>query len=378
MILNSAVIERYVIDDKTFSDTKEFIDALLACNDLVADVYVNGKKVASGLLNLDVNNNWIIGNVDERLSITNMDGSAYNINIVVHQLGKDEITDIIMTSKSPLNTFIDPGDCDADLYFSIISTVPECTQRCYVPDSVFRAMGTNNIVPKDFTNDKECPVDPTLPEPEPGDIRALYDMYSSNLQVFIDGDLEEDTSQEYTWTFKAGNVVHEGLQWSNKNLVAMGSGDETYEQLLAAVESGESLYVSVESEDGSITVCTNVLATPWHHAVCTFDAVKNTFGIVVYDNNDNIVECNPEESYQFGAVFGGGKGGKGGEMPPVYIMNGDFTGYNQLVWQAENVSTEYSEAYQYYLSQGTSTCMIVCQGGPDISIYNAPAQINYV
>lgn len=368
MILNSAVIERYLIDGKTFEDTKEFIDALLACDDLVADVYVNYKRVASGPLSLSVNNSWIIANVDERMSIINMDGSAYVINIVVHQLGCDELEDVIMRSTSPLSTFIDPGDIDADLYFAVMATVPECTQECHVPESEFNMMGTNNIVPKDF---EQCPDDPTIPEPEPGGLQIFYDIYSPNLQVFIDDDFEEDTSQGYTWTLKAGNVIYEGSQWSNKN-IQLNGGDETYEQLLAAVESGESLYVSVKSEDGSVTVCTNVLATPWHHAVCTFDAVKNTFRIVVYDNNDNIVECNPEDSYQFGAAFGDDKGGS------VYIMDGDFTGHNQLVWQAVNVSTEYSEAYDGYLSQGANTCMIICQGGSDISIYCAPAQINYV
>lgn len=377
MILNSAVIERYLIDGKTYEDTKEFIDALLACDDLVADVYVNYKRVASGPLSLSVNNSWVIANVDERMSIINMDGNAYVINIVVHQLGCDELEDVIMRSTSPLSTFIDPGDIDADLYFSVMATVPECTQECHVPESEFNMMGTNNIVPKDFTDKNQCPDDPTIPEPEPGGLQIFYDIYSPNLQVFINDDFEEDTSQAYTWTFKAGNVVHEDFQWSNKNIYLNGSGDETYEQLLAAVDSGESLYISVKSEDGSITVCTNVLATPWHHAVCTYDAVKKTFRIVVYDNNDNIIECNPEESYQFGAVFGDGKGA---QLPPAYIMDGDFTGHNQLVLQAQNVSEDgdYSDAYQYYLSQGANTCMIVCQGGSDISIYNAPAQINYV
>lgn len=376
MILNKAVIERYLIDGKTFEDTKEFIDALLACDDLVADVYVNYKRVASGPLSLSVNNSWIIANVDERMSITNMDGNAYAINIVVHQLGCNELEDIIMRSTSPLSTFIDPGDIDADLYFAVMATVPECTQECHVPESEFNMMGTNNIVPKDFTNVKQCPADPTVPEPEPVNLQALYDIYNSNIQVFLDGDFDEDNSQAYIWTFRAGNVVNENLKPSNKNFEAV-DGDETYEQLLAAVESGESLYVSVESEDGNVTVCTNVLAIPWHHAVCTFDAVKKTFRIVVYDNNDNIVKCNPEDSYQFGAVFGGGKGG---EMPPAYIMNDDFTGYSQLDWQAQNVSEDgdYTEAYNGYLSLNVSTCMIVCQGGQDVSIYNAPAQINYV
>lgn len=162
MILNSAVIERYLIDGKTYEDTKEFIDALLACDDLVADVYVNYKRVANGPLSLSVNNSWIIANVDERMSITNIDGSAYVINIVVHQFGCNELEDVIMKSTSPLSTFIDPGDIDADLYFSVMATVPECTQECHVPESEFNMMGTNNIVPKDFADDEQCPADPTV------------------------------------------------------------------------------------------------------------------------------------------------------------------------------------------------------------------------
>lgn len=186
MILNSAIIERYLIDGKTYEDTKEFIDALLACDDLVADVYVNYKRVASGPLSLSVNNSWIIANVDERMSITNMDGSAYVINIVVHQLGCDELEDVIMRSTSPLSTFIDPGDIDADLYFSVMATVPECTQECHVPESEFNMMGTNNIVPKDFTDDEQCPDDPTMPEPEPGDPGIIEELFKTNMTYAYD------------------------------------------------------------------------------------------------------------------------------------------------------------------------------------------------
>lgn len=202
MILNSAVIERYLIDGKTYEDTKEFIDALLACDDLVADVYVNYKRVVSGPLSLSVNNSWIIANVDERMSITNMDGNVYVINIVVHQLGCDELEDIIMTSTSPLSTFIDQGDIDADLYFSVMSTVPECTQRCYVPESEFNIMGTNNIVPKDFTDDKQCPADPTLPEPAEPTVTYTFEeggkgyMYA----VFTMSNVDYDPEEDYTWS----------------------------------------------------------------------------------------------------------------------------------------------------------------------------------
>lgn len=201
MILNSAVIERYLIDGNTYEDTKEFIDALLACDDLVADVYVNYKRVASGPLSLSVNNSWIIANVDERMSITNMDGSAYVINIVVHQLGCDELEDVIMRSTSPLSTFIDPGDIDADLYFSVMATVPECTQECHVPESEFNMMGTNNIVPKDFTDKNQCPDDPTVPEPEtPTVMYTLREDKGYIYAMFTMSNVDYDPEGSYTWS----------------------------------------------------------------------------------------------------------------------------------------------------------------------------------
>ena len=308
MILNSAVIERYLIDGKTYTDTKEFIDALLACTDLVADVYVNGKKVASGLLNLDVNNNWIIGNVDERLSITNMDGSAYNINIVVHQLGKDEITDIIMTSTSPLNTFIDPGDCDADLYFSIMSTVPECTQRCYVPDSAFRAMGTNNITPKDFN---ECPADPTLPEPEPCNVVASYNCTNNTFELFIDG-IDGQEGVEYAFTITSNGTVVEQTSETYLSVFFDNGGGYDPESsefiLINKVVHGAAVTVTVVNNSTGETIVDNVTAIVRNTATYLTNDDPVWVRFSVYDSSGNLLQCDPEETYSITVAVGGGKG----------------------------------------------------------------------
>lgn len=374
MILNSAVIERYLIDGKTYTDIKEFIDALLACTDLVADVYVNSKRVASGMLNLSVNNNWIIGNVDERLSIINMD-AASSINIVVHQLGHNELEDIIMKSTSPLNTFIDPGDCDADLYFSIMSTVPECTQRCYVPDSVFNAMGTNNITPKDFDNPVECPDDPTLPEPEPGDVEVLYDKVGTGIQLFASGSYEPDDSKGYIWTLKSGEYTCEVIQWSNTTTY-QPDGDGDYLNVLSSVDAGESLIVSLAEDESGNIVFTDVIAVKNHTAVCTFNEGAKTFDCIIYDKNEHIVSCDPEKTYMFDVIVGaGGKGGKGGGEPPAYISVPDFTG-EQLILHVENVDEYYSEAWVKLTSGATTGSVAI--NGTDITFYSIPATIESV
>lgn len=195
MILNSAFIENRKFDGVTINDTKEFIDKLLAAKDLVADVYINRKLVCSGMLKLMLNNNWVIGCVDERLSITNMADPATNLHILVHQLGYDTTDDIILSVESPLSTFIEPGDLDSDLYFSVISTVPNCTQRCFVPESMFRNLRTDNIPPKDF---EECADDPTVVPTE----YVIEEPYHTNpFYILRNGGDPEEPEDNYLVTY---------------------------------------------------------------------------------------------------------------------------------------------------------------------------------
>lgn len=254
MILNNAVIERMMIDNKTYTSTKEFIDALLACNDLIADVYVNNKLVTSGLLNLSVNNNWIIGNVDERLSLENL-SSADFIRILVRQIGYtyDDVEHIIMSTSSPLSTFIDPGDVDADLYFSIMSVVPECTQRCFVPDSVFRMMGSSNITPKDFSDDEQCPSDPTVVPDTPIVIiytkgpnpSVTFEVFESDGETHY-GDGKGELS--LTWNFKVGGVPIGGKFDSEYSMY-----DPQSEELWNAIDAGGEVIVTLTDNIESVT-----------------------------------------------------------------------------------------------------------------------------
>jgi hypothetical protein len=255
MILNSAVIERYLIDGKTYEDTKEFIDALLACDDLVADVYVNYKRVTSGPLSLSVNNSWIIANVDERMSITNMDGSAYVINIVVHQLGCDKLEDVIMKSTSPLSTFIDPGDIDADLYFAVMATVPECTQECHVPESEFNMMGTNNIVPKDFTDKKQCPDDPTIPEPETPTVMYTLQPYGKEgyiHAIFTMSNVDYDQEGAYTWVISPPTAGKFNINGTGNSAIKEYQNPDPEDPEYKAIVAGTDITATVMDDQENI------------------------------------------------------------------------------------------------------------------------------
>lgn len=307
MILNSAVIERYLIDGNTYEDTKEFIDALLACDDLIADVYVNYKRVASGPLSLSVNNSWIIANVDERMSITNMDGNAYVINIVAHQLGCDELEDIIMKSTSPLSTFIDPGDVDADLYFAVMATVPECTQECHVPESEFNMMGTNNIVPKDF---EQCPDDPTIPEPEPGDQWVINNIYYQSVDedavlTAVGENLPENAT--YIWDISGGKESSfEPLTSTGPQLYISGSEHPDYcAELQSNVPAGymtATVTINEESTD-PITILRIEEGTKAYYSI-----KNNLFRFTVIDALGNIMACDPEYYHEWTIGVGGDKG----------------------------------------------------------------------
>lgn len=255
MILNNAVIERMMIDDKTYTSTKEFIDALLACKDLIADVYVNNQLVTSGLLNLSVNNNWIIGNVDERLSLENL-SSADFIRILVHQIGYDydDVEHIIMSTSSPLSTFIDPGDVDADLYFSIMSTVPECTQRCFVPDSVFRMMGSSNIIPKDFSNPSQCPSDPTVVPETPIVMYTLqpYGKEGYVHAIFTMSNVDYDQEGAYTWVISPATAGKFNINGTGNSATKEYQNPNPEDPEYKAIVAGAGITVTVIDEQEKV------------------------------------------------------------------------------------------------------------------------------
>lgn len=256
MILNSAFIENRKFDGVTINDTKEFIDKLLAAKDLVADVYINRKLVCSGMLKLMLNNNWVIGCVDERLSITNMADPATNLHILVHQLGYDTTDDIILSVESPLSTFIEPGDLDSDLYFSVISTVPNCTQRCFVPESMFRNLRTDNIPPKDF---EECADDPTVVPDAPIIITYTKDPRPSATFIVYESDGETHYGGKgeisLTWNFKVNGTPIGGKFDSDTSMY-----DPQSEELWDAIDAGGEVTVTLVDNIEGVSF-QNIVAT---------------------------------------------------------------------------------------------------------------------
>lgn len=256
MILNSAFIENRKFDGVTINDTKEFIDKLLAAKDLVADVYINRKLVCSGMLKLMLNNNWIIGCVDERLSIINMAGPATNLHILVHQLDYDTTDDIILSVESPLSTFLEPGDLDSDLYFAVISTVPNCTQRCFVPDSTFRNLRTSNIPAKDFN---ECADDPTVVTTPTVTYYLEISDKGYSYAYFTASNTEEE--HDYNWAVNCNKVDEPFVGQTNGTYNLTIEIQNPQDPRLAELENGEGIDVSVQDADSEEWIISGVLAT---------------------------------------------------------------------------------------------------------------------
>lgn len=235
MRLNDAVIENQVFDDVECASMQEFIDKLLNAKDLVADVYVNTHRVCSGRLSLAVNNNWIIGCVDERLSLAGSN-TIENIAIRVHQTCDDlaEAT-YILTSYTIMNQIMEGNDVDADLYFKIVSTVPNCTTKCFVPDSVFRSLGTSKMEPVVLD---ELPIDPTVAPT----FEATYSVKGVQFMIHIEGFDESYNEKSFTWLIKVNEAPY-----GNKLSSEGPNINEENEEIASALEGAEdgTVFVTV-------------------------------------------------------------------------------------------------------------------------------------
>lgn len=143
MILHDAVIENKVINEAVIDSTEEFIDKLLAASDLMADVYINTHKAFSSKVTMTVNNGYMMANVDGRFALSKQE-VIDSILIQVRQSGNNTI---ILSSFTMFGEMMDVGDYDADLFFKVINVVPNCTLKCFISDSKFKALRTAKLPP---------------------------------------------------------------------------------------------------------------------------------------------------------------------------------------------------------------------------------------
>jgi hypothetical protein len=141
MRLNNATITNFILNGNPVKSVGALTSSLLKATNLVADVYVNTKLLFSCKPIIREDNCWLMVYVDRHFALAAAQ-SVESILIRVHQCGSETV---IFESLTVSHDIIPAGDVDADLNFALISTAPNCTMKCNVPDSKFTPLHTENL-----------------------------------------------------------------------------------------------------------------------------------------------------------------------------------------------------------------------------------------
>ena len=147
MKLNDAIIHNAVVNGKSITSVKELADAIMNAKDLVADMYINDKLVTTSAVNMTENNGYMIAPVDYRFSLSEC-VSVDHISIQIRQANNaPSVTSVILESFTEEKFTIDAGDCDADIYFKVMSVIRNNTGKLSVPDTRFKPLRESKITP---------------------------------------------------------------------------------------------------------------------------------------------------------------------------------------------------------------------------------------
>ena len=229
MRLNHTVIENKAIGDVAYpsSNCYEFIKALKASTDMVADVYVDGKRLATSGVRFTIKDDWLCGRVSFRFSLASSRVASIVV-VKVYKAGYREST-ITLSSMAMVNECIDSGDQQAELQFVVMSVVPYNSRRAPRLKSSITSLKSSLLEPVNF---EDLPADDTI-EVEP-DVGADY--------CDLDG----------------GRTLHVGasadyaspIQLIGKS-VSIKKDDENENGIVITYDNGNP--ISIESDDGVFT-----------------------------------------------------------------------------------------------------------------------------
>ena len=144
---NPARIENKILNDIEYENISDFIKDLQRQKDIVADVYLNFKRVLISNVIFSESSDWLIANIVGAFSLTEPLFVDY-ITIKLHQLNKDII---LASSSSKVNEYIEKCSQEVRFNFVIGSLVP-CNERKIdlSPSSI--KSSNNNYKPSQFSS----------------------------------------------------------------------------------------------------------------------------------------------------------------------------------------------------------------------------------
>ena len=134
MKLNGAIIENMSIGNLSFSDSSDFVKALKACRNLLADVYLDSHKVAVAGVTFHENNGWLIADLNCRFALS----EPVLVNCLLVKIHKADSDVITMSTCTNVSEYIEVGDQEAELHFNVISVTPYNSRKKVVPASRLR------------------------------------------------------------------------------------------------------------------------------------------------------------------------------------------------------------------------------------------------
>lgn len=122
MKLNGATIENMTIGSRVFNDNYEFIKALKSARNILADVYLEGHLVGVGHVTFSEDSGWLTAGLNVRFSLD----APTLVNSVIIKVydGGYKDTMIMSTSTPTVNEYIEAGDQNAELRFTVMSVHP--------------------------------------------------------------------------------------------------------------------------------------------------------------------------------------------------------------------------------------------------------------
>lgn len=244
MKINGATIENMAIGNTTFTDSYEFIKALKRSRDMVADVYIDSYLVATTGVVFSSENNWLIANTSFRFAL-NKPVLTNSLMVRVYQAGHKDV--ITMSSMTLVKEYIEVGDQDMSLRFTVMSETPYNSRKIPNVKSKIEWLRSSLLRPvslEDLSTDDTVSVD---------DTHSSSDDLDPAHVVSVTVDFSDETITGL-WRIDAETGQYQAFKQGDRLECVAGS---TY--VIRAGESDSSRELYVESAEGIVTECNPIV-----------------------------------------------------------------------------------------------------------------------
>lgn len=254
MKINGATIENMAIGNTTFTDSYEFIKALKRSRDMLADVYINSYLVATTGVVFSSENNWLIANTSFRFALSKpvLSGS---LMVRVYQAGHKDV--ITMSSMTLVKEYIETGDQDMSLRFTVMSETPYNSRKIpnvkskieWLRTSLLQPVSLEDLPTDDTVSVDDGDTDEPLPIP-PDDTEPTLD---PTHVVFVTVDYYDEA---ITGLWKHDPESDQYVRFRKSDTLECNAGS-TYVIRAGLSDSSRELYV--EPVEGIVTECNPIV-----------------------------------------------------------------------------------------------------------------------